>query len=424
MAISLGGKPFLSWNLSTTEQISKTCNHICMFGKQSFVSDFTAHTHSLHHTQALFFRFKAYSAPYHDFLIDTRQDREEVLPAGCLELFCNSLHIMKEKTHLPIVATIIKHIVPLRLKSSSSSEISPTPSAPVTVSHNDYFLQCGISDFSLSFATSSSLTNPFLPAPSQQLTIQLKKLSGVFYNNFSCPCCPRDAGECVTSVNVDGLFLMNCVRTSLALSQFTFHFVNNTNELSVSTFCDDMRIYLDSSLLSTITVVINELLSCFSRSFIQSFSLPHSYSFTLSSFYLYLRLLKDQGIITSQVNTQAKVLLHSLQLSSDDTLLVAYPSPMTRQDSMMNAFELIVHYDGHRSSENVLTCVSSMVLIDVYNLFNLVQDLLTFGKLFSALSSSETHIPKQTDSHSSELPSFIEFNINLRECLMNIHWLQ
>lgn len=391
-----------------------------MFGNHSFISDLPAHTHSLHHSQAFFFRFKSYSAPYHDFLIDTRQGRDEVLPAGCVEVFCNSLHLMKEKIHLPILATILRHVMPLHLKSS------PHPSdtsSLVTVSHNDYFMQCGISDFSLSFVTSSSLTNPFISAPSQQLVIQLKNLSVLFYNNYLCPCCPRDSGECVVSVTTNGLAVMNCARSSLTLSQFTFHFVNNSSELSINSFCDDLRISLDSLLLSTVTIVVNELLSCFSHPFIQSFSLPHTYSLTLASFYLYTRILKDNGILTSRVKTQAKAMLHSLQLTADETLLVSYPAPTALHDSMTNAFELMLRYEGKKSSDNVFTCVSAVMLFDVFNLSKLVRDVLTFGKEVVKTSTPGAQAPKQPDSIPSELPSSIEFNINLKECLLNMHTL-
>ena len=177
----------------------KDCNHICMFGKNSLIDDLPAHVNSLHSSQALFFRLKVYSPPYHDFLLSKRRS-ESTLPAGCVELFCNHLHVTKDRSHLPVVVTLLHHLQPVRLAQSPKADPSPAEKK-----HNDFFLQCGVTDFSLSYSV-SSLDNPF-PSPSQHLVLSLKQFSAIFYNNYFCPCCPQDAGECVVSLGTEDFSL-------------------------------------------------------------------------------------------------------------------------------------------------------------------------------------------------------------------------
>lgn len=177
----------------------KDCNHICMFGKNSLIDDLPSHVNSLHSSQALFFRLKMYSPPYHDFLLSKRRSGS-TLPAGCVELFCNRLHVTKDRSHLSVVVTLLRHLQPVRLVESPKAS-----AAPVAKKHNDFFLQCGVTDFSLSYAV-SSFDNPF-PSPSQHLALSLKQFSAIFYNNYICPCCPRDAGECVVSLSAEDFSL-------------------------------------------------------------------------------------------------------------------------------------------------------------------------------------------------------------------------
>lgn len=94
MSVELGGKPLLSWNTAELAPM-KDCNHICMFGKNSLIGDLPAHVNALHASQALFFRLKMYSRPYHDFILSKHQS-ESTLPAAALS--CSATISTSRKT--------------------------------------------------------------------------------------------------------------------------------------------------------------------------------------------------------------------------------------------------------------------------------------------------------------------------------------
>ena len=212
MVVSIGGKPFLEWNKEAMKK-SHPCNHICMFNKPSLFKNVEKQMNYLHSQTALYCRLKTYSTPYHDFLIDMRQDKkDEVLPAGCVEFVCNHLHLSKDKVHIPFLTTLLHHLIPLSFPSSSSTTTSPTPSKVstpttamtkekmTTLRHNDLFIQGCIKDFSFDYITTA---NPLVSLPSQQLSVQLHECTAIYYSNFHCPCCPVDAGECLASLAID-----------------------------------------------------------------------------------------------------------------------------------------------------------------------------------------------------------------------------
>ena len=212
----MGGKPFLEWNKEAMDK-SHPCNHICMFNKPSLFKKVEKQMNYLHLQTALYFRLKTYSTPYHDILLDMRQDKkDEVLPAGCVEFVCNHLHLSKDKVHIPFLTTLLHHLIPLSLPSSSStttttSSTSTSPSTSqstmamtkekmATLRHNDLFIRGCVKDFSFDYITTA---NPLVSLPSQQLNIQLHECAAVYYSNFHCPCCPVDAGECLASLVID-----------------------------------------------------------------------------------------------------------------------------------------------------------------------------------------------------------------------------
>lgn len=105
MSVSLGEKVFIQWNEPSSKK--QGVNHICMFGER-MISDNSEHT--IHNTQALYFRFKQYSSLYHDYLIDYSTKLDEILPHGCLEVFINHFHLNQDKNAIPILSSVCNNI--------------------------------------------------------------------------------------------------------------------------------------------------------------------------------------------------------------------------------------------------------------------------------------------------------------------------
>ena len=71
-------------------------------------------------------------------------------------------------------------------------------------SHSDYFVQIGVSDFSLSYAVGVS-SNPLISPSSSLLGISLKSMEILYFNNLSCPLCPVASSEVVLSIDMNSL---------------------------------------------------------------------------------------------------------------------------------------------------------------------------------------------------------------------------
>ena len=224
MSVKIGGKPLLSWNTEFADK-AYACNHICMFNHPTFNSNIKRQTNYLHHNTALYFRYKTYSTPYHEFLTDKcryqnsreggggkgtvkEEDMENaIIPAGCLEFFCNHLHITKDKSHIPTISTIISNLLPLSTPFSATAATTTLSSNPSTTLHKDLFIQCSIENFSLDYVTS---TNPSLSPPSQQLSVSLHQLKMAYYSNLNCSCFPSShERECLVDVIIDE-FTVTC----------------------------------------------------------------------------------------------------------------------------------------------------------------------------------------------------------------------
>ena len=248
MSLQLCGKPLLLWNTPTplTQAVVPpgTTNHICMFGGKDYGRNLAQHLRTLHSENGLYCRLKQYSAMYHDYLLDSRADKDELIPAGCVELFCNGLHVMKDAQTLPILHTMLQHVVPLQVidRVLSSDEHSDehsdghsdehsdehfdehsdghqenketqegknkegtTESAKEdkAARHKDFLIHCGVTDFDASFSTAAAQPNPFSPRGSHTLHTSLQSLDLLFYTNANCPCCRTNAAELLLNFSVD-----------------------------------------------------------------------------------------------------------------------------------------------------------------------------------------------------------------------------
>ena len=106
MTISLGEKPFIQWNPSPIAKQSK--NHICMFG-----GSMTSGREHIQHSNALYFRFKQYSPLYHEYLMSTSKQKDEILPYGCIQLFVNNFHINEDLSFLPLLQCMLSNLYPV-----------------------------------------------------------------------------------------------------------------------------------------------------------------------------------------------------------------------------------------------------------------------------------------------------------------------
>lgn len=219
MSLVLCGKPLLLWNtqtpLSNTPVTPGTSNHICMFGGKNYGRDLAQHIHKLHSENGLYCRLKQYSTMYHDYLLDSRKKKDELIPAGCVEFFCNGLHVVKDSHTLPILHTILQHVMPLQLDkwfsspedAAKSQEAGTESSKPQqnekAAKHNDFLVHCGVTDFDAAFSTAATEPNPFFPRGSQTLHVSLQSLDFLFYTNVSCPCCRNNASELLLNFSVD-----------------------------------------------------------------------------------------------------------------------------------------------------------------------------------------------------------------------------
>ena len=225
MSVGIGGKPLLSCNTEHSDTVY-ACNHICMFNHPTYNSNIKRQTNHLHHNTAVYFRYKTYSVPYHEFLItkyqnennqEGREKEKLIIPAGCLEFFCNHLHITKDKSHLPTATTILRHLLPISIPSTPPPPPPPSSSTTTTtlslnsstIYHNDLFIQCGIENISFDYSTSGDSSSSL---PAQQLSVSLHQLAMVYYSNLNCPCCTiHHDRECLASVVIDE-FTVTCGR--------------------------------------------------------------------------------------------------------------------------------------------------------------------------------------------------------------------
>lgn len=86
-----------------------------MFGEKPFAGNLAEHTEKMKKENALVLRFKKYSTLYHDYMLFKHSLYNEIIPTGCIELFCNSLHISKEVMVIPILSAILQNILPVSL---------------------------------------------------------------------------------------------------------------------------------------------------------------------------------------------------------------------------------------------------------------------------------------------------------------------
>ena len=240
MSLLLCGKPLLLWNTPTplTQAVVPpgTANHICMFGGKDYRRNLAQHLRTLHSENGLYCRLKQYSAMYHDYLLDSRADKDELIPAGCVELFCNGLHVVKDAQTLPILHTMLQHVVPLRvidrvLSSDGHSDVSSDVSSDghsdmnqenketqeggnsggakesakeeQAARHKDYLIHCGVTDFDASFSTAAAQPNPFSPRGSHTLHASLQSLDLLFYTNANCPCRRANTAQLLLNFSVD-----------------------------------------------------------------------------------------------------------------------------------------------------------------------------------------------------------------------------
>lgn len=180
-----------------------------MFGGKNYGRDLAQHIHKLHSENGLYCRLKQYSTMYHDYLLDSRKKKDELIPAGCVEFFCNGLHVVKDTHTLPILHTILQHVMPLQLdkwfpspEDSVKSQEACAEKEKMT-KHNDFLVHCGVTDFDAAFSTAATQPNPFFPRGSQTLHVSLQSLDFLFYTNVNCPCCRNNASELLLNFSVD-----------------------------------------------------------------------------------------------------------------------------------------------------------------------------------------------------------------------------
>lgn len=256
MSLLLCGKPLLLWNtpapLTQAVVPPGAANHICMFGGKDYGRNLAQHLRTLHSENGLYCRLKQYSAMYHDYLLDSRADKDELIPAGCVELFCNGLHVVKDAQTLPILHTMLQHVVPLRVidrvlcsdvRSDVSSDVCSDVRSDISsdvhsdvrsdvrsdmnqenketqeggnsggakesakeeqaARHKDFLIHCGVTDFDASFSTAAAQPNPFSPRGSHTLHASLQSLDLLFYTNANCPCCRANTAQLLLNFSVD-----------------------------------------------------------------------------------------------------------------------------------------------------------------------------------------------------------------------------
>ena len=287
MSVALCGKPLVLWNtpslLTSGSSLPAVTNHICMFGERSYGSDLAKHVRALQQENALYCRLKQYSELYQDYLLDSRVEKDEIIPAGCVELFCNGLHVLKDRMTFPILHTILDHLTPLQLPASSPSAPASSPR------HTDYLIQCGVTDFDLSLTTASSGSSPFTPSLSTHaLHASLQSFSFLFYTNVHCPCCRTDATDLLLNLSVDAFAVTHSdavlPSSSLDLApictvhSFNAHCMNTKKKLSLNALIDHVEAHIGPLAVNGWVTAGNEVLEFLHRPLLPFYPVPSAFS--------------------------------------------------------------------------------------------------------------------------------------------------
>ena len=119
-------KPLIQWNSQSEVRKPYKPNHICMFQERQLLEDVSKHAEYLKTENGFVVRLKKYSSLYQDYMLYKHTLNDEIIPAGCIELCCNNLHVTKDLSMIPVLSTILNNVMPVSpFFLISSRSISP-----------------------------------------------------------------------------------------------------------------------------------------------------------------------------------------------------------------------------------------------------------------------------------------------------------
>ena len=106
-------KPLIHWNSQSEVRKPYKPNHICMFQERQLLEDVSKHAEYLKTENGFVARLKKYSSLYQDYMLYKHTLNDEIIPAGCIELCCNNLHVTKDLSMIPVLSTILNNVMPV-----------------------------------------------------------------------------------------------------------------------------------------------------------------------------------------------------------------------------------------------------------------------------------------------------------------------